>query len=409
MLGWNWAAQSDPDGPQIEAMWCTWKSKSHSKWRKLGPFGDSFTPSWAQRRHNMGNIASNEASSIAKKVGNAGENGRFEDFVLGQLCPDFEAIWTSTWAEVAPNGCGQVTPSAEIGAKWVQVGPKLGRYAKCANYRSPVHFFADGSIRATHFFGHLNIHTWSERDVLLTFWLRHVHRATATSLFRHLKFQKWSDAEVFLTCWLRHVLPTTTACTFATSELTKALRRWCVLTFWLWNVLRATPACTFSTAQLSKGLPLWGVFKILTSTCASRRNACAFQQLNFQKCSEPDVFFFLHFHFDVCFTPQRRALLAQLQKMLQREVLLTFSVANCASRHNGMQFLISHLTRWLRTRCFSEPTFRPSGAAKLWKNRLFRDFSTFPRTCIFFLLTLSSLTLPTSAFPSVHYCRKFDF
>ena len=80
----------------------------------------------------MGNIASKEASSTAKNVGNAGENGRFEDFVLGQLCPHFEAIWASTWAEVAPNGpsWGQVTPSAEIGAKWVQVGPD-GRFGQC--------------------------------------------------------------------------------------------------------------------------------------------------------------------------------------------------------------------------------------------------------------------------------------
>ena len=46
-----------------------------------------------------------------------------------------------------------------------------------------------------------------------------------------------------------------------------------------------------------------------------------------------------------------------------------------------------------------------------WKNTVFRDFSTCSRTCIFFPLTLSllwssfffsSLTLPTSAFSSVH-------
>ena len=29
----------------------------------------------------------------------------------------------------------------------------------------------------------------------------------------------------------------------------------------------------------------------------------------------------------------------------------------CASRHNGVQFFISHLASWLRTRRFSEPTF----------------------------------------------------
>ena len=65
--------------------------------------------------------------------------------------------------------------------------------------------------------------------------------------------------------------------------------------------------------------------------------------------------------------------------------------SKCASRHNGVQFFISHLASWLRTRRFSEPTFRPSGASNHWKNSVFRDFPTFSRICIFFLLTLSLL------------------
>ena len=56
-----------------------------------------------------------------------------------------------------------------------------------------------------------------------------------------------------------------------------------------------------------------------------------------------------------------------------------------------MQFFISHLPRWLRTRRFSKPTFRPSRAPKHWINTVFRNFYTFSRTCIFFLLTLSLL------------------
>ena len=65
--------------------------------------------------------------------------------------------------------------------------------------------------------------------------------------------------------------------------------------------------------------------------------------------------------------------------------------SKCASGHNGAQLFTSHLARWLRTRRFSEPTFRPSGATNHWKNTVFRDFPTFLRTCIFFLLTLSLL------------------
>ena len=41
----------------------------------------------------------------------------------------------------------------------------------------------------------------------------------------------------------------------------------------------------------------------------------------------------------------------------------------CASRHNGVQFFISHLAGWLRTRRFSKPTFRPSGATNHWKKQ----------------------------------------
>ena len=79
-----------------------------------------------------------------------------------------------------------------------------------------------------------------------------------------------------------------------------------------------------------------------------------------------------------------------------------------ASRHKGVHLFISHLASWLRTRRFSEPTFRTSGATNHWKNTVNREFPTFSRICIFFLLTLSlllsslfSLPLPCSA--NVHW------
>ena len=148
---------------------------------------------------------------------------------------------------------------------------------------------------------------------------------------------------------------------------------------------------------------------------------------------------FGHFDFEMFFAPQRRALFRRLnfQKCSKRDVFLAFSLANvlrattactfstsqllkavpswgvlyiltwkCASRHNGVQFFISHLASF-RTRRFSEPTFRPPGATNHWKTTVFRDFPTFSRTWIFFLLRLSlfwsffffsSLTLPISAF-----------
>ena len=82
---------------------------------------------------------------------------------------------------------------------------------------------------------------------------------------------------------------------------------------------------------------------------------------------------------------------------------MTLLTSTCASRHNGVRFFIFHLASRLRTRRFSEPTFRPSRATNHWKNKVFRDFPTFSRTCIFSLLTFSMyLLLPGCAFPSVH-------
>ena len=180
---------------------------------------------------------------------------------------------------------------------------------------------------------------------------------------------------------------------------------------------------------------------IFTSKCASRHNCVRFFDISASK-SGPRLRCFVHFDLEMCFAPQLRALFRHLnfQKWSKAEVLCTFWLGNvlraatvctfstsrlpkvvrqwrvlyiltskCASRHNGVQFFISHLASWLRTRRFSEPTFRPSGATSHWKNTVFRDFPTFSRICIFFLLTLAlllfslliflfSLPLPCSAF-----------
>ena len=79
---------------------------------------------------------------------------------------------------------------------------------------------------------------------------------------------------------------------------------------------------------------------------------------------------------------------SQLPKVVGTWCALYILTWKCASRHSGVQFFISHLARWL-TRRFSEPTFRPSGATNHWKNTVFRDFLTFSRAWIFFLLTPS--------------------
>ena len=125
-------------------------------------------------------------------------------------------------------------------------------------------------------------------------------------------------------------------------------------------MLRATTACTFSTSQLPKVVRDRQFLTLLTSKCASRHHG-------------------VHF-------------------LVRSWCVLYILTWKCASRHNGVHFFISHLASWLRTRRFSEPTFRPSGATNHWENTVFRDFPTFSRICIFFLLIFSLLTLLTSAF-----------
>ena len=90
---------------------------------------------------------------------------------------------------------------------------------------------------------------------------------------------------------------------------------------------------------------------------------------------------------------------SQLPKVVREWCVLYIFTWKCASRHNGVQFFISHLASWLRTRRFSEPTFRPSGATHHWKNTVFRDFPTFSRICIFFLPDSFSSDLLSSNLP----------
>ena len=176
-------------------------------------------------------------------------------------------------------------------------------------------------------------------------------------------------------------------------------------------MLRATTACTFSTSQLPKVVREWCALYILTWKCASRHNGMHFFDISTAK-SGPRMVCFVHFDLEMCFAPHRATTActfstSQLPKVVRTWCVLYILTWECASRQ--VQFFISHLASWLRTRRFSEPTFRPSGATNHWKKSVFRDFPTFSRICIFFLLTLSlllfslliclfSLPLPYSAF-----------
>ena len=195
-----------------------------------------------------------------------------------------------------------------------------------------------------------------------------------------------------------------------------------------------------TTSERQKVVGACGAFNILTSKCASRHNGVHFFDISTSKCA-PELKCFVHVDFEMCFAPQRRALFrhhnfqkwskhgvfctfwlrnvlrattawifltSQLRKVLRTWGVFSFFTCKCALGHDGVQFFISHLASWLRTRRFSEPTFRPSGATNHWKNSVSQLFYLFAHLdllssetvsfVIFFLLLFFSLTLPISAF-----------
>ena len=137
------------------------------------------------------------------------------------------------------------------------------------------------------------------------------------------------------------------------------------------------------------GVVLFGVVEVVTSITTAE---CSVMQPSVMQCScscccsVVQLLCFQHFDLEMRFVPQQCAV------------------------------FISHLARWLRTCRFSEATFRASGASKHGKNSVSRLFYLFVHfhllsTDSFSSDSFSSLTLPTSVFPSVHicpYCRKFD-
>ena len=228
--------------------------------------------------------------------------------------------------------------------------------SKCASRHNGVHFF--------------DISTSKSAPRMVCFVHFHFEMCFAPqrrALFRHLNFQKWSDTEVF--------------CTFS-----------------LRNVLRATTACTFSTSQLPKVVRHWGVLYIFTSKCASRHNGVHFFDISTSK-SGPTLRCFAHFDLEMCFAPQRRALFRHLnfQKWSDTEVLCTFWLGNVLRATTACNFSSLIWPAGSAPAALASLLFDPPEPQIIGKT-VFRDFPTFSRICIFFLLILSLLTLLTSAF-----------
>ena len=222
--------------------------------------------------------------------------------------------------------------------------------------------------------------------------------------------QKWREHVVACTFSLRNMLRATTACTFPTSELPKVVRTWCVFVHVHFEMCFAPQRRQFFDISTSKsGLTMVCIVHFDFEMCFAPQRRALFRHLNFQKWSDTEWLCAFSLRNVLRATTACTFSTSQLPKVLRDPGGLYMLTCKCASRHNGVQFFISHLASWLRTRRFSEPTFRPSGTQNHRKNTVFRDFPTFSRICIFFLLTLSlllffllifhfSLPLPCSAF-----------
>ena len=223
------------------------------------------------------------------------------------------------------------------------------------------------------------------------------------AIFLHRNFKKWSEHVVFCTFSLQNVLLATAACNFSTSQLQKVVRTWHVLYIFTWKCASRHSGAQFFYISTSKSGPNLTCFvHFHLKMCFSPQRRAIFLHLNFKKWSEPDMFCTFSLQNVLLATAACNFSTSQLQKVVRCWCVLYIFTSKCASRHSGVQFLISPLTTWLRTRRFNEPTFRLTRHTNHWKNTAFRDFSNIWGGWIFFLLTFALLHLLSSDFTSSH-------
>ena len=99
-----------------------------------------------------------------------------------------------------------------------------------------------------------------------------------------------------------------------------------------------------------------------------------------------------------------------LQKWSDPGVFCTFSLRNRLRATTACNFSSLIWPAGSAPAALASLLFNPPEPQSHEKNTVFRDFPTFSRTCIFFLLIFPLLTLlPADCFFISPYCRKFDF
>ena len=137
----------------------------------------------------------------------------------------------------------------------------------------------------------------------------------------------------------------------------------------LTNMVLVVSTSHFSTSQVPKTpktVRCWRVLYILTSKSAFRHSGTQFCRIRCLK-SAPKLPCFVHFHFKICLSPQRRAFFQHqnFQKCSRNAVACTFSLPNVPFATGACIFSTSARTKVLRRLQFfniftSECAFRHS-------------------------------------------------
>ena len=144
----------------------------------------------------------------------------------------------------------------------------------------------------------------------------------------------------------------------------------------------------FFDIATSKSGPNPSVFNILTWKCVSRHHGVHFFDIATSK-SGPTLRCFVHVDLEMCFAPQRRALFQHLNFQKWSEPLVFFNIltSKCASRHNGVHFFDIATSKSRPTlRCFVhfdlEMCFAPQRRA-LFQHLNFQKWSENGVFCTF--------------------------
>ena len=159
--------------------------------------------------------------------------------------------------------------------------------------------------------------------------------------------------------------------------------------FWgfrLGHALRATGLHFFDIFPPKSSPRMICVERFDLDMCFGPQGRAIFRHADFQKWSISDMFLTCLFQKVLRTVAGSRFLgIPTSNNAPSPSFFLTFLTWKSVSRHNGVQFFVSHLGRWLRTGRFNEPACRPS-PTNLWTNAPFRGFRNTSRTGIFFLL-----------------------